>query len=142
MHQQHRNLAPVPRVLRLLLVVEQAGVRNLLLDARNVRPERVDDKERLAVQFFGANVKYGENNPSYFILKEQAEGDIIDELNYNEKLKFSKDTKELSPAQLATLIEHIKQRAPKAFVEQDQENYQIIVDYINRPAYDFLSEFA
>lgn len=96
---------------------------------------------RLADEHFGAQLLYGQNNPSFRLLQEQREGDIAEELSYAEKARFSRDAKQLSPAQLSGLVELLQREAPRAFHALGEDNFEIVVDFVPRAAFAQLQRF-
>lgn len=103
---------------------------------------KLEDYTRVLVNMcFGSDLVYGQNNASFQLLQEQADADILDEPSYEEKAAFARAAKQLEPTQLGELVEFLRARAPRAFVQIDAENYQIIADFIPKATLAELESF-
>lgn len=50
---------------------------------------------------------------------------------YHQKLKLQEKLKHLSPEDLGQVVEFIGQKCPSAVLEEDNDNAQLVLDYLD-----------
>ncbi len=61
-------------------------------------------------------------------------------INYKEKVEFSNLIRNLDSEQLGSIVKVLQEKSPRAIKANDQINWEILVDNINKVTYDILME--
>ena len=60
----------------------------------------------------------------------------LNSLEFKDKVKLTNDVKELTPAKLGDVVEIIKENCSAAFKKIDDDNFQIMVDKLDKKTFD------
>lgn len=55
---------------------------------------------------------------------------------YHQKLKLQEKLKHLSPEDLGQVVEFIGQKCPSAVLEEDNDNAQLVLDYLDAVTFE------